>query len=169
MSFVPNAIMLNKIIVSLMFLCLLVAFTGCKKAKIAGLVPAEGNLVYNGIPLAWSSIAFIPEDASSGRPATGNTDENGKFILRTLGEPGALPGKYNVMVARFIVDEGPNSLKNWKKKRSDGEPEPKPNSEATDVKVISAIPAKYQKAKQSGIKITVNSQGDRSLKIELKD
>ena len=152
------------IVVCLLFLC----GSGCNRNTIPGLVRAEGVLVYEDAPLPWAVVSVVPKTAGpAARPASALTDANGRFALRTLGQNGAQPGEYYVSVRKYIQNEGPNTVAQWKKNRQDGILEQKPEDEILDV--VSAIPNKFDNPRNSGIEITVGSRGERNLNIELND
>lgn len=70
---------------------------GCDNPGTAPTVPARGTLFHNGQPAQEARIIFTPK---SGRPATGNTDEEGHFVLTTFeSEDGAVPGEHTVTVS----------------------------------------------------------------------
>ena len=88
----------------LLFFTLLVLFaeSGCKRQKIEGLVPVQGTIAYRGEALEGASVCFTPKEFKTGdRLATGKTDARGRFELRTIGEPGVLPGEYVVGAGGF--------------------------------------------------------------------
>jgi hypothetical protein len=148
--------------------CFTIFVTGCSRAKVRGLVPAEGVLIYEGQPLAWTIIAFAPEDAAGGaRLGTAQTDGKGRFVLKTLGDYGVLPGDYRIAVTKYIPNEGENSVADWKAKRQEeGFEEPKPQENVFNV--VLAIPEKFTTTKNSELKFTVESGGNSDIKIELQ-
>jgi hypothetical protein len=59
-------------------------------------VPVTGKVTVNGAPVAGAGVTFHPQDGK-GRPATGETDQNGTYHLTTINpSDGALPGEYRV-------------------------------------------------------------------------
>jgi hypothetical protein len=155
---------------SLVCLCGLILFVnGCGRVKVRGLVQAEGVVIYEDVPLAWAMVSFAPENVdNNSRLGTAQTDEKGRFVLRTLGERGILPGNYRISVTKYIPDEGKNSVAEWKIKRQEAgfeEPRPKENI----LKVVSAIPDKFATTKKSELTYTIESGGNRDIKIELKN
>ncbi|HOM17966.1 MAG TPA: hypothetical protein PLQ00_11595 [Thermoguttaceae bacterium] len=87
-------------------------------------IPVTGVVTLDGKPIEGANVTFYPdtgESAGAGsqqkkadatvRPATGTTDKDGKFTLKTF-EPGdgALPGKYKVAIIKkevtgFLADK----------------------------------------------------------------
>ncbi|MDR1493428.1 MAG: hypothetical protein LBT05_12000 [Planctomycetaceae bacterium] len=154
---------------SLFCLCCVAFFAdGCSRAKIRGLVPAEGVLLYEEKPLAWTVISFVPENAvGNARLGTTQTDGQGRFVLRTLGDQGVLPGNYKISVTKYIPDNGKETVAEWKRQRQESgfeEPQPAENI----FKVVSAIPEKFTTTKTSGLTYTIESKGNRNITIELK-
>ena len=59
----------------------------------------SGTVTYHKEPLAGAGIVFFPKDGEKGlSPAMGQTDANGKYTLKTLGDNGAMPGEYQVFI-----------------------------------------------------------------------
>lgn len=86
-------------------------------------VPVTGVVTLDGKPVEGANVTFYPDTGQSAgtaqpkktdqvtRPATGTTDKEGKFTLKTF-EPGdgALPGKYKVTIIKkevtgFLADK----------------------------------------------------------------
>lgn len=83
---------------SLLLLAAMQSMTlGCDSPGTAPTVPVEGTLLYNGKPATAARVVFMP---ASGRPAAGNTDEQGHFVLSTFDpEDGAVTGAHKVTVS----------------------------------------------------------------------
>jgi len=64
----------------------------------AALAPVQGNVTFEGKPLDGATVTFHPE-AKDGKKATGKTDAEGKYTLKTDGAGGAAPGKYRVTIS----------------------------------------------------------------------
>lgn len=159
---------INKLTAVVMFCAVLtgtLTLSGCARQKINGLVQAEGTVLYDEIPLPWASLSFLPENAGGGSSRLGNamTDENGHFIVRTQGCNGILPGEYLVAVEKYVPDKGKNTLKEWLENRKSSQiKEEKPEE---TYKVVSVLPLKFSDANKSGLKVTIGSEGDKSLTI----
>ena len=73
---------------------------GCNSQPTGDIVPtspAAGTATYQGKPLEFYQIRFVPED---GRPAAGVTDEKGNFTLGTNDlADGAPTGKHRVAIS----------------------------------------------------------------------
>src|SRR5262249_1437763 len=81
------------------------SFSGCSAANKP--VEVEGIVFLDNEPVAEATVLFIP-DGSTGQPAHGMTDENGKFQLTTFKEnDGALPGTYKVTITKSVPPPQP--------------------------------------------------------------
>lgn len=144
-------------------LIVLTALTGCG-GKLPGLVSAEGDLIYNGQPLAWATVTLIRADDPKGRPASGLTDAEGHFRLLTLGEKGAFPGSYSVRVTKNIFNEGPETVRDWLARHANGEKEDPPEERVADV--VSVIPPEFQNVKTSDLTVEIGEKGNKTIRIE---
>lgn len=92
---------------------LVLAVTGCSGAGSQGemnvpvdpakLVPTTGTVKLRGEPLAKAVVMLMN---STGIPAVGETNGEGKFVLDTASRPGALPGKYQVTISYMVSPKG---------------------------------------------------------------
>src|SRR5262245_28148493 len=127
--------------------CITVAFSlaGCG----GGLVPVEGTVLLEYQPLADAQVLFLPK--AGGRPATGKTNAEGKFILTTNQlNDGVAPGEYQVAVT---------ALKVLYVRPTDG-------SQYAEQKVWIA-PERYSKPDESGLAATI-SRAAHAPRFELK-
>ncbi len=61
------------------------------------LIPVKGRVFLNGQPLTTGTIRFEPDDF--GRPASGNLQSDGTFVLTTLKDgDGVVPGHHQVSI-----------------------------------------------------------------------
>lgn len=132
-------------------LALIAVFTsgGCSRPTVDGrpaLVPASGTVLYQSKPVEGATVLFIPVD--HGYAATGRTDANGKFQLRTY-EPddGAAPGKFTVTVKKFEILFPPGG----------GEIERQ------------LLPEKYGTGTKSRLSATVSADESNEFRFELTD
>ncbi len=80
---------------------LAVALIGLAGCGGSDLVPVSGVVMLDGTPLANANISFSPDDPG-GLVATGQTDDSGRFRLKSNGtDDGVRPGKYRVLVEGF--------------------------------------------------------------------
>ena len=129
-------------------LCLLGALCAGCGSQGPRLTPVEGVVTLDGDVLEGAVVLFEPE--AGGRPATGLTDAQGKFVLKTLEEgDGAQVGMNLVSVAKEAKVE------------SDVEVE-----EGEIVPVEFETPVKYASPKTSELKVDVQPGMD-PVKLEL--
>jgi hypothetical protein len=94
----------------------LTLIAGCGTETIA---PVTGRVTFQGRSVAEASIAFSPAprfegDKEPGKPATGFTSADGRFVLSTYRpRDGALIGKHRVVV--FLDDTNPTKCKRNKR------------------------------------------------------
>lgn len=126
---------------------------GCSDVPTGDIVPtspAAGVAKYQGKPLEYYQIQFIPEE---GRPAAGITDENGNFTLGTndVGD-GAPSGSHRVAVTYV----GPPPAPDFGVTNFDPVPPPK-----------FKIPTKFNDPMKSGVVVEVPEDGKTDFLIEL--
>jgi hypothetical protein len=137
------------------FVGVIAVFCGCGTSdtgEVLSTVSVSGTVSFNGKPLEYHKVTFIPENS---RPASGVSDVTGKFVLGT-NRPGdgAVVGKHKVSVVYVGPPEtNPEAGMN----DFSGPPPPK-------VK----IPPKYNDPAKSGIEFDIPSGGKTDLVIELK-
>jgi hypothetical protein len=68
------------------------------------LVPVSGVVTIKGKPRPTVVVTFLPPHGPA--LASAETDENGKYVLRSMGGPGALPGDYKVSISYLLSDKG---------------------------------------------------------------
>jgi hypothetical protein len=87
--------------------------TGCSsrpEVKFPDTVPFSGRVTLDGQPLTGATVTFSPIGQNKGvMPANGYTDEAGKYAL-SIGsakkKPGAVPGKYKVVISQLKTSDG---------------------------------------------------------------
>ena len=154
----------HRILVGLIFAVLGISIVGCgdNKTHLSGLVPAKGNVTYNGSPLEGASVIFIPDDAATPqqRSAAGLTDSNGKFIVMTLQpDDGIFPGNYKVTVTKKMPD----------REITQEEHESRKSTGMVAPKFIDTLPAKYAKVESTPLSITFEKKGNTAIVFELTD
>ncbi len=126
---------------------LLIVAAGCGR-RGPTLLPVSGVVTLDGRPVAQAGIIFSP--AEGGPAASGSTDAQGKFQLRTVNESGAVAGKHLVTVTK----QETTGLGDFGAVGPEG------------IKAIWHVPEKYSNRKTSGLECTVGSDSD-DVQIEL--
>lgn len=125
---------------------------GCGEGGKAKVAKVSGKLTYKGAALANVTVTFTPE---KGRPATGETDAEGKFKLSTFGSnDGAVLGLHKVTLGD----------------KPAGGPPPMPGTPeaATSVAQVDRFPAKYKDVKTTTLEFEVKS-GSNTWEQEITD
>ena len=93
------------------FLFVLCLFAGCRTSPYE-IAPVSGTVQLEGKPLADAVVNFQPiatDGNDAGPGSTGRTDENGKFVLKTVDDfDGAVVGKHKVRIYSYSP-ESPSS------------------------------------------------------------
>jgi len=135
--------------------CLVVALggllAGCGGEDRMPTAPVEGKVLYNGEPLKFGSVVFIPE---AGPPARGTIQPDGTFYLSTYKDgDGAILGENRVEIT-CSTNQDPDA------------PPPDPNVEMPVGE--SLIPQRYTQAQTSGLTREVK-EGGNSFEFKLTD
>jgi hypothetical protein len=127
---------------------------GCGGSTLPPTVPVAGNVTFKGQPLTSGTVRFNPTDPQKGRPAEAKIEKDGRFTVSTFRPgDGVLAGEYGISVTSF----------------TDG-PKVPDKDKGLGLGDISAIPAKYNDPKTSGLKETFQSGKPRNdLKLDLKE
>jgi hypothetical protein len=154
--------MMSKKCLLLLIILGLAVVSGCGKPKVKGLVPVRGTVTYKSEPLEGAAVCFTPKEFQEGnRLATGKTDGNGRFELRTIGERGILPGEYSVIVVKNeVIPRSPQA------DPKTGRPMPV-RPPTADIK--SLIPKRYNDPNTSGLNTVVGKSGLTNWHVELVD
>ena len=132
---------------------------GCGQRNPLGTVPVIGKATYNGQPVEGATVSFIPDD--DGRPATAITLSDGTYNLTTLNWPGAVPGKYTVVVRKTdiaLASTQPVTMEEALKLNNRPPPPPK-----------ELLPAKYADAARSPLKVEVKQGPKNAIDLPLAD
>lgn len=136
------------------------AISGCGGGSSADIVPVTGTVKYDGQPVKNADVTFYP--TGGGRPASGKTDDEGKFSLTTVNSnDGAAVGEHVITVSVSIdtsdANQTPTSAEDYAvPKAGKGK-----GSQA-------ALPPKYADKEQSGLKRTVVSGETNDFAFDLK-
>ena len=126
------------------------------RAHIEKVVPVSGTLTFQGKPLEFFQVTFLPTDGR--RAAIGVTDAAGKFTMGTnKADDGAPPGTSKVA----IVWVGPPAAEAAGQEEIIDDPSKLP-------KPAVQIPAKYGNPETSGLTQEIPAGGVSDLKIDLK-
>ncbi len=125
----------------------LLAVAGCGRPGTAPTAPARGTVLIHGAPADDVRVMFIP---TKGRPAIGDTDAQGNFILTTFArEDGAVPGEHRVTISdrKHIWGPGMKAPTNSKER----------------------FPKQYQGEGTTPWKVEVKSGEENEFKLEVAD
>lgn len=170
---------------ALVVILLISTIVGCG-GEDSGTVPASGTVTLDGAPVEGAMVTLVPDDTQSGKPAAGQSDSSGNFILTTFsGGDGALPGSYKVQVSKFETPDGgrspyaaaepapevDSSLSEEEQERARlaqgySEAEAGPQGPTKAEKAKNLLPAKYASVATSGLSVTV-TEGDNVIPLEL--
>ena len=146
-----------------LLLCCIFIVSGCgKKTGLDGLYPVKGKLTLDGVPVEGVTINLTPGSVSNEtRPATGLTDANGEFKIRTLDpDDGAYPGEYYVTLTKMVPDGKVPTTEELDAARDAGK--------RIEIKMKNDFPAKYSKIMTSGLTFKVSPDNNEDLVLDLK-
>ena len=120
---------------------------GCGDGRPAR-IPVSGTVTYRGKPLDGANVTFVPKGS---RPASGQTDAQGRFTLQTFSSgDGVVAGDHVVCIVKSV-------------------PDPKDKKKSPYPKMISVTPARYATPVQSPLKAAVAAKGPNDFRFELDD
>ncbi|MDR1958042.1 MAG: DUF4198 domain-containing protein [Planctomycetaceae bacterium] len=151
---------------NILLIGLIVLFpAGCTQNGLSGLAPASGVVLYDGKPVEGALVLFVPDGGANvpeQRPASAETDVNGKFVMMTLQpKDGVFPGKYKVVITKNIPEKV-YTFEETQEFFRRGRPTPVPKSH-------NHLPEKYADAQTTPLEITLEIKGNKTLKYELQD
>jgi len=135
---------------SIAYVASFMAGCGPPAAKTPSFYPVRGQVLLDGQPVRFAIVALSPKgvDDDDGPPATGQTNANGEFNIRTMmgpGHDGAVPGEY--WISLYAPKQAP--------------------AEANGAKPT-AIPQKYRSPKTARISVSVKEETNDLGTIRLK-
>jgi hypothetical protein len=85
----------------------ILGFLGCGGDGLRR-VPVQGKVTAKGVPVGHATVSFVPVEETKGEGGIGTADADGNFTLTgsRRGDSGVVPGKYRVVVSRFIERDG---------------------------------------------------------------
>ena len=140
---------------ALIYSAVFVAATICTGCGGDGTVKVSGTVTLDGAPLANVQVNF---DSPTGkvRPASGMTNGEGKFKLKTIKEnDGAMPGEYKVTVAKLGPAADMSNKDAFKKMQ-----------EQAKQKTDSGIHDNYTNFAKTPLKVTVPVKGELVLALK---
>ena len=139
---------------------LLWSISGCGDDGFGRRYRVSGRVTRQGQPLTKGTVNYLPVDAQTGHPATGEIQPDGTYTLTTK-DPGdgALVGDYRVTINLVEVDDS------RLEKMPGGIPRlDQPNK----VQVKSLVPPKFSDPGQTGLKAKVESHSN-TVDLDLTD
>ncbi|HVJ84225.1 MAG TPA: DUF6795 domain-containing protein [Caulifigura sp.] len=152
---------MRELLVVSTFICLFQC--GCSGESFPEVLPVTGVVTHEGKPVAEATVNLIPT-SEKGKSASGVTDADGKFAVKTYMSPthtpeGAMSGDYLITVQKMLVPEPPAGMTQWEV-QAWSEKAGKPRS---------LLPKKYQSPEKSGLKLTVGTTPPEPLSLDLVD
>ncbi len=104
---------MHKKLVALLCVGVMITITGCG-ASNPDTTLVSGTVTYDGEPLEGAIVSITPEAGATGaKSASGETDAQGAFTLRTVfpdgeSKDGAMGGTYTVRVSKIAAEEAPD-------------------------------------------------------------
>lgn len=136
---------------------LMTTMVGCMSGESAlpdgapPLYSVSGQVTYHDSPVAEAIVVFAPKNGKVG--ASARTDAEGKFTAQAYPPHNGMPeGEFAITVTKTESVDVPGG---------------DPDNKQTKTKYL--IPEKFGKANKSGLSVTVTSQGNDNLVLELKD
>jgi hypothetical protein len=114
-------------------------------------VTARGKVTLGGEPLAGATLVFAPQDGSK-HVGSALSGANGEFEIQMNNQRGALPGRYKVIVTKFIYTEP---------RLQPGEHVETPGESRL------LTPKKYSQLETTDLEVTVPPNGSDTLEINL--
>lgn len=135
---------------SVWLLLLILLASGCGPSR-PPTVKVTGTVIYRGSPVSAADVNFIPAD---GRPASGRTNEQGRFTLTTfMPGDGVLPGEHVVTIGK----QEPKHTGTQENTADQG----------LYIDYVDVLPVKYASIKESPLRATVDATGSRDFIFEL--
>lgn len=124
-------------------------------------VKVSGTVSHKNQPVEGATVLFTPTDGGLG--ATGLTDIDGKFQLRTFDlNDGAVPGRYDITIFKYDMSTANPELED------DLESELMPDN-GEPVGPTPLLPARYADASTSGLSQEVVTSGVNNFPFDLVD
>ena len=147
----------------------LVGVAGCPGGTALPVEPVEGVVTLDGEPVPAATVEFVPVTEGEGMSAYGMTDEQGVYRLTAVGTEeaeaphggGTLPGEYYVGVTKSVADV-PMSAE----EAAELGVEYQPPAYGQSPQMTYVVPRRYNRPRDSGIRVTVEP-GQNTIDLEL--
>jgi hypothetical protein len=121
--------------------------------------PVHGCVKLDGKPVDGAQVGFYCQQAG-GRPATGKTDAEGRYLLSTFGvNDGAMLGHHTVVISKFVFDRNATGSTGMTSGNQDKFAPPSGMTNHISSEAKSALPWKYADVSQSGLTAEVKPEG----------
>jgi hypothetical protein len=147
-------------------ICSLLLVGGCGGGSGVGAVKATGTVTLDGTPVEGATVTFVPK--GEGRVATGITDAEGKFAMKTVeAGDGAVPGSYDVIVSKLAVVSGSAAASQEEEMARLEDMSKKGELRAVQTPTANQLPNKYSVKGQSGLTAEVAEGSDNDFVFAL--
>lgn len=150
----------NLSVVRLTWAVVLLCLAGCGGKSQGPGKPVEGKVTYHDQPVAGAIVTFSSTNAS----ASGITDEQGHFKLRTAIGENVPPGDYRVLVSK--TEEVPRT---GVEATSDADYKPPDPNEPPPPAPKDLLPTKYKSLEGTDLTATVTDKAPNEFTFPLKD
>ncbi|HJT30974.1 MAG TPA: carboxypeptidase-like regulatory domain-containing protein [Pirellulales bacterium] len=142
------------------WLVVLLCLAGCGRKSQGPGKPVEGKVTYHDQPVAGATVTFSSTNAS----ASGITDEQGHFKLRTAIGENVPPGDYRVLVSK--TEDAPRT---GVEATSDADYKPPDPNEPPPPAPKDLLPTKYKALESTDLTATVSDKAPNEFTFPLKD
>lgn len=151
--------------------------------KVSGVVKLDGK------PVPGATVTFLPDTGTDAQPATGTSDNEGKYSLTTfVSGDGAMKGMYLVTVMKVQTEAGQSPYDAYKEPEKKEEPTSGKDQKLEDMYSAygnaysgppedagkgkqpaskDLLPVKYKAKESSGLRHVVSDSGPNNIDIEM--
>lgn len=140
---------------------LAITLSGCGGGSGPETVPVTGTVLLDGNPVVDADVTFMAEGAS--HAASGKTDAQGKFSLKTMDKEGAVLGTHAVTIVKVEAGDTADMTEEDYVKQM----EASKGGSTVPLESKSKLPAKYGSTETSGLTRTVKKGEKNDFKFEL--
>ncbi len=120
------------------------------------LVPTAGQVLRNGVPVPRAGVTIIPIGDNGQFNGMGFTDEEGRFVIRTRGQVGAMPGEYRAIINKYLMPDGSEFI-------------PDADQSPLDVGANESIPYQFSDMLDSELTLRITAPEAMDLVVALDD